>query len=126
MCISADFNKVKAATFDITAFKKVVPCYDAPYAFGSLGFCSMHPPERRVLQHGGFWNRGCVVTYEIGKKVRSPIPGTPGLYCYQHMQVSRRFVILKVKIPKGARFVEGLHFGDLTLNAEEIIPMEVM
>ena len=128
MCVKADFDQVKTAKKGITAYKVC--------RIGVAGPISLYAPRGRVQQTR---NRlGKIRSYRLGKVTKSSFEKTFGIYCYKTEDAAclhrlglggprwGNFKLLKLRIPKGTKYVTGTYEGSQTINAEEVLTLEVM
>ena len=91
-------------------------------------FKSIVNPSTRSLQPG-YYNVGKCLQYEIGKTYRSPIPVTPGFYCYASRAYARYIrsggfntfsYIIQVVVPKGAT-IRNKGLGEICVSRLEVV-----
>ena len=94
-------------------------------------FFSRYTRGLRFPQEGYYVEHGKDLDYEIGKRIESDMPETPGLYTYKRyktLRFSSSCCVLRVKIPAGTKVrfgIEGKRRRHC-ICAESIIPLSVM
>lgn len=117
---------------------KVVKSYDGNSFESFLPIVSRARQSYFLDKRFCILNRGTKKFYKLNEIAFSNLDTTPGLYCFKSLSGARNFAIkylchatiIKVWVPFGSRFVKtyiGYNSVDFhTINAEEIIPVEVV